>query len=471
MQAKTITQSELEACAAAASKVKELNESFFERTGRRRSALVRTYGCQQNASDSEHISGELADMGFAAASGPEDADLVIFNTCAVREHAELRVFGNVGALKPYKAARPDMIIGICGCMMQEPGAADRVKKQLPFVDFVFGTGLIHRLPGILLGVMEDGERVFVTGRGDLIEEGLPVKRAGGVYAWLPISSGCDNYCTYCIVPYVRGHERSRAPQAVLSEARELVGQGYRDITLLGQNVNSYGHDISADYDFASLLRDVDAIPGDFRIRFMTSHPKDATDRLIGAVASLGKVSKHIHLPVQSGSDRILGLMNRRYTRADYLALARRMKAAVPGLALTSDIIVGFPGETREDFLGTLSLVKEVGFDSLYMFIYSPRPGTPAAKLDDPVPHAEKVARFNELLAVQDAVSDEKMRAFVGRTVRVLCDGPGRTGGGMMTGRTDSGAIVDFPAPAGAAGKFLDIVIKESTRLVLRGEPK
>lgn len=465
MQAITITNGETQRDFA--DRMKARNDGLFERTGRRRTAFVRTYGCQQNVSDSERIKGLLEAMGYGEAEGPEEADLVIFNTCAVREHAELRVYGNVGALKPIKERRPDMVIALCGCMMQQKVAAEKIKKTYPYVDIVFGTGMIHRLPGMLLRVTSGEGRVFDTDCEDTVEEGLPVKRGDGVKAWLPISYGCNNFCTYCIVPYVRGRERSRRPEDVLREANGLVAAGYKDITLLGQNVNSYGNDLG-NYDFPRLLRDIDAIPGDFRIRFMTSHPKDATDALIDAVASCGKVSKHIHLPVQSGSDRILKLMNRRYTREDYLALVGRAKAAIPGLSLTSDIIVGFPGETREDFLSTLDLVKRVEFDSLFMFIYSKRTGTPAAEMDDPVQHEEKVARLNELLEVQDLITERHMRAYVGKTVRVLCEGPGKTGEGWMTGRTDSGTIVDFHGGNEVAGRFIDIEITDASRLLLKG---
>lgn len=465
LQAETITDGETQRVFA--EKMKALSDEYYGRTGKRRTAFVRTYGCQQNVSDSERIKGLLVSMGYSEAASPEEADLVIFNTCAVREHAELRVYGNVGALKPVKEHRPDMVIALCGCMMQQQGAAEKIKKTYPFVDIVFGTGMIHRLPGMLYKVAEEGGRVFDTDCGDTVEEGLPVKRGDGIKAWLPISYGCNNFCTYCIVPYVRGRERSRRPEDVLDETRQLVDEGYRDITLLGQNVNSYGHDLG-DYDFPRLLRDIDAIQGDFRIRFMTSHPKDATDALIDAVASCEKVSKHIHLPVQSGSDRILRLMNRRYTREAYLALVSRAKSAIPRLSLTSDIIVGFPGETDEDFADTLDLIEKVRFDNLFMFIYSRRTGTPAAEMPDPTTHEQKVGRLSELLARQDVITEEHMRANVGRTVRVLCEGAGKTGAGWMTGRTDSGTIVDFEGTPDDAGKFINIRISEASRLLLKG---
>lgn len=469
MQAKTIPEAELTRQHSYIDSIRALNDAYIDQTGRRRSAFVHTYGCQQNVSDSEKIKGMLASMGYEEAADAKDADVVIFNTCAVREHAEQRVFGNVGALKPIKEARPSMIIGLCGCMMQQQHIADQIKSSYPFVDLVFGTGVLYRLPEYLYHVITDRHRVFDLEESFSIAEGLPLVRSEGVKAWLPISYGCNNFCTYCIVPYVRGRERSRQPEAVLAEARSLIDQGYKDITLLGQNVNSYGNDLSTGYHFPQLLREIDAIPGDFRVRFMTSHPKDATDELISAVAECGKVSKHIHLPFQSGSDRILKQMNRRYTRADYLGLVSRAKQAIPGLSLTSDVIVGFPGETYEDFLETLDLIRQVEFDSLFMFIYSKRRGTPAEKMPDEIPHAEKIKWFNELLAAQDAISEQKMKQYEGKTVCVLCEGAGRAGGDSFTGRTDSNTIVDFTADAPVIGRFVNIKITKSNRTILQGE--
>lgn len=469
MQAKTVSAQELERQRVYLCSVRELNSAFTRSTGRQRAALVQTYGCQQNVSDSEKIMGMLIEMGYAQASSAEEADVVIFNTCAVREHAEQRVFGNAGALKPIKARNPSMVIGLCGCMMQQEHVARRIKEHYSHVDMVFGTGALYRLPQLLYEVLSGQGRVFDLATDDLIAEGLPVRRDGGIKAFLPVSYGCNNFCTYCIVPHVRGRERSRDPEKVFAEAHELVAQGYKDITLLGQNVNSYGNDLAGGLNFSALLRRINGIEGDFRLRFMTSHPKDATQELFETIAACDKVSKHIHLPFQAGSDRILRQMNRRYTKEAYLELVGRAKAAIPGLSLTSDIIVGFPGETEEDFRQTLDVVRQVEFDNLFTFIYSKRKGTPAERMEDPVPHAEKIKWFDELLALQDAITRRKLKALEGQTLRVLCEGPGKTGEGYMTGRTDAGTIVDFEAGREAAGQFLNVRITQALKFMLLGE--
>lgn len=437
--------------------------------GKRPLAHIRTLGCQQNVSDSEKLGGMLAGMGYDFTDDMTGADLVIYNTCAVRDHAERRALGNVNALKPYKAQKPSMLIAMCGCMMQEEGAAERVKKLAPHVDMVFGTGALWRFPELLYEALTRGGRVVDTQPQDFIAEGLPMRRGDGVKGWLSVSYGCNNFCTYCIVPYVRGRERSRRPEDVLAEARKMVAAGYKDITLLGQNVNSYGNDLPEGYPFARLLREIDAIPGDFRIRFMTSHPKDATDALFHAMADCPKVARHIHLPFQSGSDRVLKAMNRRYTKEQYLALTDRAKSIVPGLSLTSDIIVGFPGETYEDFEQTLDVVRRVQFDGLFTFIYSPRRGTPAARMADPVPHEEKTRWMAELLAAQDEIGERRLSRFAGATVRVLCEGPGKTGPGWMTARTQSNTIVDFPAGPEMAGHFCRVKITKLQKFMLLGE--
>ena len=320
-----------------------------------------------------------------------------YNTCAVREHAEAKVFGNVGALKKLKKSNPNLVIALCGCMVQQERVAEKFRQSYPYVDLLFGTHVLHRLPQMLYEVLSTHKRVFCRPEepGN-IAEGVPVKREGGVKAFLPVMYGCNNFCTYCIVPYVRGRERSRAPEDILREARELVNAGARDITLLGQNVNSYGLGEAHGVDFAALLRRINAIEGDFRIRFMTSHPKDCTHELLDAMAECEKVAKHLHLPFQSGSDRVLRAMNRHYTRGEYLSLIRYAREKMPGLSITSDVIVGFPGETYEEFRETLSLIREVGFTSLFTFIFSPRPGTPAAQMEDPVPREEKNRWFQEM---------------------------------------------------------------------------
>ncbi len=357
-------------------------------------AYVHTFGCQQNVSDGEKISGMLLEIGYGPADSPETADLVIYNTCAVRENAEDRVFGNVGALKPVKQKRQGMLIGLCGCMMQQQSAAEKIKQSYPYVDLVFGTHALHTLPELLYNRLSGQKRQFSIddSPGEIIE-GIPLQRDGAIKANLPVMYGCNNFCTYCIVPYVRGRERSRRPQDVLAEARQLVEMGYREITLLGQNVNSYGYTLDEQVDFSDLLWEVNRIDGDFILRFMTSHPKDCTHRLIDTIAACDKVCNHIHLPVQSGSNRVLNAMNRHYTVEEYLSLIDYARQAIPDVTFSSDIIVGFPGETREEFEQTVELVKRVRYTTLYTFIYSPRTGTKAASMDDPIPEAESPAGF------------------------------------------------------------------------------
>jgi len=385
-------------------------------------AFVRTYGCQQNVSDSEHIKGMLAAMGFGFTETADEADLILFNTCAVREHAEDRVFGNVGALKNLKRRKPHLLIVLCGCMVQQEHIADRFYKSYPFVNLICGTHSLYRFPELLCGVIENHRRtVSIPNEDGYIAEGIPVVRDGSFKAWLPIMNGCNNFCTYCIVPYVRGRERSRHPDDVLAEARELVAAGYKEITLLGQNVNSYGKGEDHGVDFPELLRRINAIEGDFLIRFMTSHPKDATKELFDTIAVCEKVSRHFHLPVQSGSSRVLQAMNRHYTREQYLELIEYARSVIPDISFTSDIIVGFPGETREDFEQTLSLIEEVGFVSLFTFIYSPREGTPAAVMPDPVPAQEKVAWFQEMTALQERLSAKRTAAMVGKEYKTLIE--------------------------------------------------
>ncbi|ADU26258.1 RNA modification enzyme, MiaB family [Ethanoligenens harbinense YUAN-3] len=429
-------------------------------------AYVRTYGCQQNVSDSEKLSGMLSEMGYVFTDSPKDADLVLFNTCAVREHAEQRVLGNVGALKGFKAKKPDMLIALCGCMMQERHVSEKIKQSYPYVDLVFGTGALPRFPELLWRALTENGRVFDLEEQNGVVEGVPVRRDGAYTAWLPVMNGCNNFCTYCIVPYVRGREHSRAPEQVLREAEELLAAGVKDLTLLGQNVNSYGKNLQNDWDFAKLLEKLAALPGEFRLHFMTSHPKDASHRLFDTIAANPKISRRLHLPFQSGSDRILRQMNRGYTAAQYRELVAYAKAAIPGLCLTSDVIVGFPGETCEDFKQTLALVEEVGFANLYTFLYSPRKGTPAAEMPDPVAREEKARWFEELLAAQGVKSRAFLESHVGMAGRVLAE---NVENGLAAGHTDSGVAVSFPAPA--AGRFYEVSFTEVKGVTLLGEPK
>ena len=372
---------------AFATRVKTL---AFERYGYIPKACVITLGCQQNVSDSEHLKGMLVSMGYTLTEEINEADFIIFNTCAVREHAEDRVYGNIGKVKQIKKDRPKTISAVCGCMAQQEKVAEKIKKSYPYIDIVFGTQVSHRLPEFIYRRMSGSPRIFerTLDNTDIVEN-VPVSRDGSFKGWLPIMNGCNNFCTYCIVPYVRGRERSREPEAVLNEAKAMIKAGYKDITLLGQNVNSYGKGCSHGVTFAKLLRMINDIEGDFRIRFMTSHPKDCTIELLDTIRDCKKISRHLHLPFQSGSSRILKLMNRYYDREQYLELIKAAKERIPDVSLTSDIIVGFPGETYEDFKETLSLVEEVKFSSLFTFIYSPRNGTPASVMPDPVSREEK----------------------------------------------------------------------------------
>ena len=438
--------------------------------GTRPLALVDTYGCQQNEADSEKLRGYLAEMGYAFTDDEFAADVIVVNTCAVREHAEMRVLGNVGALNHTKKARPTQIIALCGCMVQQEHMAEKVKKSYPIVDLVFGPHELWRFPELLETVMERRRRVFAADKSDgAVAEGIPLRRDGRVKAWLSIMYGCNNFCTYCVVPYVRGRERSRLPEDVLSEARELVAAGYKDITLLGQNVNSYGKDLDCGVDFADLIRMINDIPGDFLIRFMTSHPRDATEKLFRTMAECDKCARHIHLPVQSGSDRILKLMNRHYDRAKYLSEIAAARALMPELVITTDIIVGFPGETEEDFDETLSLCEEVRYDAMFTFIFSPRVGTPAAKMDDPFTRADKQKRFDRLTELANRISGEKHAAYEGKTLRVLIDGETGKAEYNLSARTNGGRLVHLRGDAALIGRFVNAKITASNTWALYGE--
>lgn len=433
-------------------------------------AYVRTYGCQQNVADSEQIKGLLAQMGYEFTDTPDDADFILFNTCAVREHAEDRVFGNVGALKSLKRRHPSVLIALCGCMMEQEHIANRIYKSFPFVGLVFGTNYIHELPKLLYKCLVDGKRLVVRGNQDTtVYENVPTRRDGTFKGWLPIMYGCDNFCTYCIVPYVRGRERSRNPQNILDDAKSLVDSGYKDITLLGQNVNSYGKGLPQDskMTFAQLISQIDKIDGDYWLRFMTSHPKDCSKELIDTIAESKHISKHLHLPFQSGSDRILKQMNRHYDRKKYLEIIEYAKKRIPDLSLTSDIIVGFPGETYEDFKETLSLIEEVGFTSLFTFIYSPRNGTPAAKMDDPIPYEEKNRWFKELLALQEKISAERCANMVGKIYKVLVEC--HTGkNNELQARTSGNIIVEIQGDESLIGTFQNVEITAARNWILKG---
>ncbi len=445
-----------------------VREKLLLHYGRAPRAFIHTYGCQQNVSDSERMQGLLQNMGYEFCESVEDADFVLFNTCAVREHAEDRVWGNIGVLKKYKKARPDMIIAVCGCMTQQAANAERLRKSFPYVDLVFGTYSRWRLPQFIYSRICGGPRVFYLEENQQdIKEGFPIKRDGTFKAWIPIMYGCNNFCTYCIVPYVRGRERSREPQDILDEVKSVVSKGCREITLLGQNVNSYGKGEKHGVNFAKLLRLINETEGNFRIRFMTSHPRDCTEELLDAMSDCEKVCHHLHLPVQSGSDRILKEMNRHYDREAYLKLISGAKERMPDIELTSDIIVGFPGETYKDFCDTVSLIKQVGYQSLFTFIYSPRSGTPAAEMPDPISREEKGRWFSELLAAQEEIGKSLSQSHIGKTYRVLCEDEGRKVG-YIAGRTNGNSVIEFEGSRELIGKFVTVKVNTISS-VLEGE--
>jgi len=431
--------------------------------GEGKKACVRTFGCQQNEADSERLGGMLREMGFETVCDVKQADLILVNTCAVREHAELKALSVTGQFKHLKEAKPSLLIGICGCMVTQEHRAGTIKHSYPYVDFLFGTAMLYRFPEILWDTLTEEKRQILwedTGEGN-IAEGLPVKREGGAKAWLSIMYGCNNFCTYCVVPYVRGRERSRRKSDVLAEARELIADGVQEITLLGQNVNSYGNDLGTEGDFADLLNDICKLDGDFRIRFMTSHPKDASHKLIDVMAANEKVERHFHLPLQSGDNRVLKAMNRRYTRESYLDLVGYMREKMPEIAITTDIIVGFPGETEDEFENTLDMLRRVRFDNIYSFIYSKRRGTPAEKMPDQISDAVKKERFARLLKVQDAISKEKNAELIGRRVPVLVEGRSKTDPTRLTGRTAGNRLVHFTGDDGLIGKRIELLVEDA----------
>ena len=441
--------------------------AHFSAGGRQPLAMVDTYGCQQNEADSEKLRGYLRAMGFDFTQDEFAADVVVMNTCAVREHAETRVFGNVGALTHTKARNPEQIIAVCGCMAQQEHVAEKLKKSYRIVDLVFGPHELWRFPELLRSVCTEHRRVFAIDPADgSVAEGIPRQRDGSVKAWLSIMYGCNNFCTYCIVPYVRGRERSRRPEEILEEVKSLIAAGYKDITLLGQNVNSYGKDLGLGVDFADLMAEIAQLPGEFWLRFMTSHPKDASKKLFDTIAKYPRIAKQFHLPFQSGNDRVLKAMNRHYNREEYLKLAHYGRQIMPDLVLTSDVIVGFPGETEDEFEDTISLIEDVRYDALFTFIFSPRAGTPAAKMDDPTPKEEKNRRFDRLCAVQNRISLEIHQGYVGKTVRVLCDGRDKD---LLTARTEGGRLVRFAGDDSLIGQFLDVTITGCTTWSLVGE--
>ena len=455
--------------AEAVAAVRAHSEAFCAETGRAPRVFVLTFGCQQNVADSEKLSGMAVAMGYEAVTSPDGADLILVNTCAIREHAEKRALSIVGQYKHLKEKNRELIIGVCGCMVAQEHRREQLKKSYPYVDFVLGTSVLHRLPCLLSRKLSQKRRIFGGEEEYAIAENVPIRRESNYRAWVSIMYGCNNFCSYCIVPYVRGRERSRTPEDVIAEVRDLVARGYRDITLLGQNVNSYGKGEAHGVDFAELLRRLDEIEGDFVLRFMTSHPKDATRRLVDVMAAGKHIAHHFHLPLQSGSDAILQKMNRHYDTAAYLSILDYMREKMPDVCVTSDIIVGFPGESDADFEGTLQMLRRVRFDMLYSFIYSPRKGTPAAEMAEQVPKEVSSARFERLLALQEQIAGEVNEPLLHTRTRVLCDGPSKTDAGMLSGRNGQNKIVFWEDDGTPAGQWADVRIHKTTPFALYGE--
>ena len=427
-------------------------------------AVVTTFGCQQNVSDSQRLKGLLLSMGYELTEDPAKADIVIFNTCAVREHAEDRVWGNVGSMKKYKEQRRNMILAVCGCMVQQKQVAERFLKSYPYVDMIFGTQVGHRLPEFIYRRLTGERRICELAlENKPAEEGVPVYNDGGFKGFIPIMSGCDNFCSYCIVPYVRGRERSRASAAILAEARQMIAEGFKEIMLLGQNVNSYGKGLDEDISFAKLLRMINGIPGEFRIKFMTSNPKDCGEDLLDAMRDCEKVERHLHLPFQSGSNGVLRRMNRKYTFESYCDIVNAARERMPDITFTSDVIVGFPNESEEDFGKTLELVGKVGFSALFTFIYSKREGTPAALMEDPVTREEKGKRFDRLLKLQEENAKRVLGSMIGKTVTVLCE---EYSGGFVFGKDEHQLNVKFPGEEGLIGNFAKVKVTAAEEILI-----
>ena len=444
------------------------NDRFAMENGFRKGAFVMTFGCQQNEADSEKIAGMAQNMGYKIVDTPEKAYLIVVNTCAIREHAELKALSIIGQYKHIKQKNPNLVIAVCGCMVTQEHRVNDIKFKYPYVDFVFSTAAIHKLPELLFKKVSKGKRLYCNDEEYSVAEGLPIRRESNYRAWVSIMYGCNNFCTYCIVPYVRGRERSRRKEEIIAEVRGLVADGYKDITLLGQNVNSYGKDMGFDYDFADLLDELAEIEGDYILHFMTSHPKDATKKLVDVIAKHKTIAKQFHLPLQSGSDSILKKMNRHYQMDKYLDIVDYMKTKIPDIVITSDIIVGFPGETEEDFEGTLEALRRIRYDMIYSFIYSPRKGTPAAEMPDQVPNNVQSERFNRLLALQNDIAYEINQKHMGQTIRVLCDGPSKNNPEVLCGRTEGNKIVLFNGSVENTGNFVNIKITKCETFALVG---
>ncbi|MBP3919835.1 MAG: tRNA (N6-isopentenyl adenosine(37)-C2)-methylthiotransferase MiaB [Clostridia bacterium] len=468
---RTITEEELTEQRGYADQIAAWNHAYAKETGLHRGYYIQTFGCQQNEADSERLAGMAEEMGYVPVDTPDGADLILINTCAVREHAEERALSITGQFKHLKEKNPELVIGICGCMVSQEKRKERIKKSYPYVSVLFGTSMLYRLPEILYTYLHEKKRLFYLDAGDSgnIAEGLPVRRGDSKQAWVSIMYGCNNFCTYCIVPYVRGRERSRSPEAILEEIRTLITEGYREFTLLGQNVNSYGRDLEENIDFPDLLERICRLDGEFRVHFMTSHPKDATQKLIDVMARNEKAAKHFHLPLQSGSDRVLAAMNRRYTIAHYLDILAYMREKMPDITVTTDIIVGFPGETEEEFLETLNAVERARYDQIFSFIFSPRTGTPAAEMEQ-LPEDIKQNRMARLLETQNRIMLEKNRACIGKVYSILVEGASRGDKSMYAGRTEGGKLVHFPADEALSlrGQVVNVKITDAETYHLWG---
>ena len=466
----TVSNEEMERQKSFMFRLRQHCANFASEYGKMPLALTETYGCQQNENDTERIRGMLSECGFLFTDNPQEADVIIYNTCAVRENAEQKVFGRLGILKHIKESRPELIIGLCGCMVQQEHITQQIKKKHPQVDLVFGTHALYRFPELLWNAVTSKKRVVdIEDSEGYIAEGIPVIHSDSNKAWVSIMFGCNNFCTYCIVPYVRGRERSRKPDDILEEIKGLADSGVTEVTLLGQNVNSYGKDLDEAIDFSDLLKKVNEIEGLKRIRFVTSHPKDFGDKLIATMAECDKVCHQLHLPFQAGSDRVLKAMNRGYTKADYLEKIRRLKEAIPDIALSTDVIVGFPTETNEDFEKTLEVLQEVEFDNIFSFIYSRREGTPAAKFDFVLTEEEIHSNFDRLLEVQNEISLNKNLAFEGKTVEVLVDGVSKNNPEMLSGRMENTKIVNFKGSPDLCGKYVRVKVTKAHTWSLNGE--
>lgn len=451
-------------------RIKNNNEIEYNKTGRNKLFHIVTYGCQLNNADSEVLNGTLREMGYINSPDKNKADLIIFNTCCVRENAELKLYGNIGALKYLKKSKPELIIAVCGCMMQQKHAVETIQKKYKHVDLIFGTHNIYMFPELLEKTLnEKNTLVNILDSEGLIVENLPIARKEKHKAWITIMYGCNNFCSYCIVPYVRGRERSRKPDDILNEIKDLAANSCKEVTLLGQNVNSYGKDLDEECDFSDLLYKINDIKGIERIRFMTSHPKDISDKLILTMKNCNKICEHLHLPFQAGSDKILKLMNRKYTKDDYLRKIEKIRIEIPNIALTTDIIVGFPGETRIDFEETLDIVKKVQFDQAFTFIYSKRSGTPASGMEDLITNKEKHENFDKLIEIQNEISKKINDTYLGKTVEILVDGASKNNPKRLTGRTRTGKIVNFDNKGNKPGDFVYVKINEVYSWFLNGE--